>query len=137
MNRPWRRSSYFEPTETVRRLRPFIRLRRKTSRPPRVFIRARNPCFLSRLIRLGWYVRFIPTAPGKPNSSEAPRMVRVLEEGLPEPGTGSSGPQVSCSGARCQRPFERCLAHRHPLAANRCTSMRVFLGSIHSLEHLG
>jgi hypothetical protein len=46
--------TYFVPTETVRRFRPFKRRLLSTSWPPRVFIRARNPCLRSRLIRLGW-----------------------------------------------------------------------------------
>ena len=32
----------------------------RTSRPPLVRILARKPCVLRLLIRLGWYVRFIP-----------------------------------------------------------------------------
>ena len=40
-------------------IRPLARLRFKTSRPPLVAMRARNPNFLTRLVLLGWYVRFI------------------------------------------------------------------------------
>lgn len=39
--------------------RPLARRRRRTLRPPAVFIRARNPWDRLRLILLGWYVRFI------------------------------------------------------------------------------
>ena len=44
----------FLPTATVKRRRAFCRRRRRTSRPPRVFMRARKPCFRSLLTRLGW-----------------------------------------------------------------------------------
>jgi hypothetical protein len=45
---------YLEETDTASCLRPFARRRLSTARPARVFIRSRNPCFRSRLIRLGW-----------------------------------------------------------------------------------
>ena len=51
---PWPPESY-----TVRRLRPLARLRLITLRPFFVAMRFRKPCFLARLILLGWYVRFI------------------------------------------------------------------------------
>lgn len=44
---------------TVRFLRPFWRRRFKILRPFFVLFRARKPCLLARLRRLGWYVRFI------------------------------------------------------------------------------
>ena len=44
---------------TVRRLRPLARLRLITRRPFFVDMRFKKPCFLARLILLGWYVRFI------------------------------------------------------------------------------
>ena len=44
---------YFDATLVASRLRPFARRRFKIVRPERVFIRSRNPCFRSRLIRLG------------------------------------------------------------------------------------
>jgi hypothetical protein len=40
------------------RLRPLARRRRSTSRPPRVFLRARKPWVRLRLLLWGWYVRF-------------------------------------------------------------------------------
>jgi len=44
---------YLDATLVASRLRPFARRRFKIARPERVFIRSRNPCFRSRLIRLG------------------------------------------------------------------------------------
>ena len=44
---------YLDATLVASRLRPFDRRRFKIARPERVFIRSRNPCFRSRLIRLG------------------------------------------------------------------------------------
>jgi hypothetical protein len=44
---------YFEALATARRFRPFARRRFKTARPPCELIRARNPWFLCRRIRLG------------------------------------------------------------------------------------
>lgn len=46
----------FEGGRTDRRLRPFLRRRLKTARPQRVRMRARNPCFLTRLRLRGRYV---------------------------------------------------------------------------------
>src|SRR6185436_6932848 len=51
-------ASYFFAIVTEIRLRPFERRRRRTSRPPRVFLRARNPWVRLRLLLWGWYVRF-------------------------------------------------------------------------------
>lgn len=48
---------YFFAVVTEIRLRPFARRRRRTSRPPRVFLRARKPCVRLRLLLWGWYVR--------------------------------------------------------------------------------
>ena len=45
--------------QTVRRLRPFRRRRRRIARPLRVAMRARKPCRRLRRRTLGWYVRFI------------------------------------------------------------------------------
>jgi hypothetical protein len=52
------RHAYFLAAVTEIRLRPFARRRRRTSRPPRVFLRARKPCVRLRLLLCGWYVRF-------------------------------------------------------------------------------
>lgn len=54
---------YLDATVAASRLRPLARRRFRMARPDFVFIRARNPCFRSRLIRLGWYVRFIAADP--------------------------------------------------------------------------
>ncbi len=43
---------------TVNRRRPRARRRLSTTRPPRLDMRLRNPCFRLRGIRFGWYVRF-------------------------------------------------------------------------------
>ena len=43
----------FEPTETVRRARPFARRRFRIARPALVLMRLRKPCFRFLLIRLG------------------------------------------------------------------------------------
>jgi len=48
---------------TVSLCRPFLRRRLSTLRPPRVAIRARNPCLFRRFRLCGWYVRFIPSYP--------------------------------------------------------------------------
>lgn len=45
--------------QTASRFRPFARRLLSTFRPPRDFIRARNPCVRARRIFEGWYVRFI------------------------------------------------------------------------------
>jgi hypothetical protein len=45
---------YFLAAVTEIRLRPLARRRRSTSRPPRVFLRARNPCVRLRLLLCGW-----------------------------------------------------------------------------------
>lgn len=45
--------------ETESLPRPFRRRRDRTLRPFFDFIRARKPCLLRRLRRLGWYVRFM------------------------------------------------------------------------------
>ena len=45
--------NYFDATVVARRLRPLARRRFRIARPERVFIRSRNPCFRSRLMRLG------------------------------------------------------------------------------------
>ena len=58
--RRWRQEPpCFEGNETVRRLRPFFRLRDRTARPQRVAIRARNPCLLMRRLFRGRYDGFI------------------------------------------------------------------------------
>ena len=58
--RRWRQEPpCFEGNETVRRLRPFFRLRDSTARPQRVAIRARNPCLLMRRLFRGRYDGFI------------------------------------------------------------------------------
>ena len=43
------RAPCLEGVRTDRRLRPFLRRRFRTARPHRVLIRARNPCFRTRL----------------------------------------------------------------------------------------
>jgi hypothetical protein len=43
----------------ARRFRPFARRALMTARPPRVFMRARNPCVRARRILDAWYVRFM------------------------------------------------------------------------------
>lgn len=48
-----RHPSYFFAAVTEIRLRPFARRRRRTSRPPRVFLRARNPWVRLRLLLCG------------------------------------------------------------------------------------
>src|SRR5262245_21068207 len=48
------RSVYFFATVTEIRLRPLARRRRRTVRPPRVFLRARNPWVRLRLLLCGW-----------------------------------------------------------------------------------
>lgn len=54
---------YLDATVAASRFRPFARRRFKIARPAFVFIRSRKPCLRSRLIRLGWYVRFIAADP--------------------------------------------------------------------------
>lgn len=44
---------YLDATVVAKRLRPLALRRFRIARPARVFMRSRNPCFLSRLIRLG------------------------------------------------------------------------------------
>jgi hypothetical protein len=43
----------FDGSDTVSRLRPFLRRRERTARPQRVAIRARNPCLLIRRLLRG------------------------------------------------------------------------------------
>jgi len=40
--------------ETVRRLRPWVRRRDRTFRPPGVLIRSRNPWVFARFLLFGW-----------------------------------------------------------------------------------
>ena len=54
-----RRGNYLEPMVTERVFRPRRRRRLRVLRPPRVFMRARNPCLLLRLRFRGRYVGFI------------------------------------------------------------------------------
>ena len=49
----------FDGSETVSRLRPFLRRRESTARPQRVAMRARNPCLLMRRLLRGRYDGFI------------------------------------------------------------------------------
>lgn len=51
------------PDHALRRLRPLARRERRTARPPRVAVRARNPCLRARLRLLGWNVRFTKLLP--------------------------------------------------------------------------
>ena len=58
--RRWRQEPpCFDGSETVSRLRPFLRRRDSTARPHRVAIRARNPCLLMRRLFRGRYDGFI------------------------------------------------------------------------------
>jgi hypothetical protein len=50
---------YLDATVAASRFRPFARRRFKMARPAFVFILSRKPCLRRRLIRLGWYVRFM------------------------------------------------------------------------------
>jgi hypothetical protein len=50
-------------SDTVSRLRPFLRRRERTARPQRVAIRARNPCRLIRRLFRGRYDGFITSPP--------------------------------------------------------------------------
>ena len=54
---------YFPATEIETRLRPFALRRRRTARPDRVRIRARNPWVRFLLLLWGWYVRFTVLTP--------------------------------------------------------------------------
>lgn len=74
-------SGYLLPTDTMRRARPFLRRRERVARPPRVFIRARNPCLLTRFRLRGLYVGFIPDSPIHESSSfrkELKKITRVV-----------------------------------------------------------
>jgi len=55
----------FEGSETVSRLRPFLRRRDSTARPQREAMRARNPCLLMRRLLRGRYDGFIAVDPCK------------------------------------------------------------------------
>ena len=65
------------------RLRPLARRRRSTSRPPRVFLRARKPWVRLRLLLCGWYVRF---------DIAWLRSVRNADRYLPTRGVSSNSP---------------------------------------------
>ena len=78
------RDFHFFAIVTEIRLRPFARRRRSTSRPPRVFLRARKPCVRLRLLLCGWYVRFTAS-------------LRRLRSG------GDTQPKKRCQGARMPR----------------------------------
>ena len=54
---------YLDATVAASRFRPFARRRFKIARPAFVFMRSLKPCLRRRLIRLGWYVRFIAADP--------------------------------------------------------------------------
>src|SRR5690606_29874259 len=54
---------YLPPILTVSRARPRRRRRFRTLRPPRVAMRARNPCLLTRLRLRGLYVGFMRASP--------------------------------------------------------------------------
>src|SRR4051794_14095815 len=77
---------YFFAAVTEMRLRPLARRRRSTSRPPRVFLRARKPCVRLRLLLWGWYVRF--TA-----------FLRRLRSRI------DTQPAMGCQGAGCREDF--------------------------------
>jgi len=59
----------FDGSETVSRLRPFLRRRERTARPHRVAMRARKPCLLIRRLLRGRYDGFmrasLQSEPGK------------------------------------------------------------------------
>jgi len=59
----------FEGSETVSRLRPFLRRRERTARPHRVAMRVRKPCLLIRRLLRGRYDGFmrasLQSEPGK------------------------------------------------------------------------
>lgn len=76
-------SGYLLPTDTMRRARPFFRRRERVARPPRVFIRARNPCLFTRLRLRGLYVGFIADSPIHESSS----FRNELEKIIAPPGT--------------------------------------------------
>ena len=90
----------FAPTLTESWLRPRLRRRASVLRPPRVFIRARNPCLFTRLRLRGLYVGFIRlplstrTTPYGTNDSEASypnRGPRVKADGrFAPPDTGKT-----------------------------------------------
>ena len=54
---------YFPPTFTTICARPLFRRRLSALRPPAVFMRARNPCLLTRFRFRGLYVGFITASP--------------------------------------------------------------------------
>ena len=54
---------YLEPILTVNRARPRARRRARVFRPPRVFIRRRKPCLLTRFRLRGRYVGFMDRQP--------------------------------------------------------------------------
>lgn len=85
----------FAPTLTERRRRPRRRRRAKALRPPRVLIRARNPCLFTRFRFRGLYVGFIRLPLWLGNFVRHRRQTIKL----PEFGTGSQGNDLSASGA--------------------------------------
>jgi len=54
--------SYFDPVDTTRRLRPFLRRRFSVCRPALVLMRARKPCLFFRFRLRGLYVGFPMTS---------------------------------------------------------------------------
>ena len=52
--RPGKRVDLARPGQTPRRARPLARRARTTARPPRVFMRTRNPCVRLRRVVDGW-----------------------------------------------------------------------------------
>jgi len=49
--------------QALNRVRPFALRRLMMFRPPRLLMRTRNPWVRLRLLRFGWYVRFIDGPP--------------------------------------------------------------------------
>lgn len=94
-------SPYFFAVVTEIRLRPFARRRRRTARPPRVFLRARKPCVRLRLLLWGWYVR-LDTAnlQGNAERSGIDTRVRTPSQDFesPHPENVRSGPLSIRSG---------------------------------------
>ena len=78
--------------QTERRLRPFLRRRAMTVRPPLVRMRTRKPCVFLRLRLLGWNVRYIVPASGFRGTGS--RYVRRGPVGCQEaaPGRGPEAP---------------------------------------------
>lgn len=60
------RTGHRRQTDGQRTLRPLRRRAARTARPPRVAMRARNPCDFARFRLFGWYVRFTVSSSLRP-----------------------------------------------------------------------